>query len=84
MPFAWFDLVGSVGVVLIVFAYVLLQTEKIKSDQVIYSLLNAAGSGLIVFSLLFNFNFSAFVVEILWVLISLYGILKFILKRRKA
>jgi hypothetical protein len=84
MNFMWFDFVGSVGVAVIILIYFLLQTEKIKSDSLIYSLLNAVGSGLIVFSLLFSFNFSAFVVEILWVLISLYGIAKFILNRRKA
>lgn len=83
MRYAWFDIVGSVGVAIIILTYVLLQTGKIKSEELIYSLLNAAGSGLIVFSLLFSFNFSAFVVEILWVLISLFGVAKFIFNRLK-
>lgn len=81
MRLAWFDLVGSLGVGMIILTYILLQIEKIKSEQLIYSMLNAAGSGLIVFSLIYSFNFSAFIVEILWLLISLGGIAKFIFKR---
>lgn len=83
MQFAWFDFVGSIGVAVIILTYVLLQTEKIKSDRLIYSLLNAAGSGLIIFSLVFSFNFSAFIVEILWLAISLFGIAKYFLNRIK-
>jgi multisubunit Na+/H+ antiporter MnhB subunit len=82
MQYAWYDLVGSIGVTLIILTYIALQLEKIRSEQVIYSVLNAVGAGLIVFSLCFNFNFSAFVVEFFWVLISLYGIGKYFLKKR--
>jgi len=82
MQFAWYDIIGSIGVGLIIFTYILLQTEKIKSESLSYSVLNGLGAGLIVFSLLYSFNFSAFVVESLWVLISLYGIAKYFLKRK--
>jgi hypothetical protein len=80
MSYAWYDLVGTVGVVTIVLTYILLQTERIKSESLIYSALNGLGAGLIAFSLLYSFNFSAFIVEILWVLISIYGIVKYLLK----
>jgi paired small multidrug resistance pump len=81
MNFAWYDLAGSVGVATIILTYVLLQLNKIRSEQLIYSLLNGAGAGLIVLSLVYSFNFSAFVVESLWVVISLYGIVRYFLKR---
>jgi hypothetical protein len=81
MQYAWYDLVGSIGVCVIIFTYVLLQTGKVKSETLIYSLLNASGASLIIVSLVFNFNFSAFIVEFFWVLISLYGIVKYFLKR---
>lgn len=81
IEFAWYDIIGSIGVATIILTYVLLQTDKIKSEDLTYSLLNGIGAGLIVFSLFYSFNFSAFVVEILWVLISLYGIVKYF--RRK-
>jgi apolipoprotein N-acyltransferase len=83
MRYAWYDLVGSIGVGLIILTYVALQLEKVRSEQLIYSLLNAVGAGLIVFSLCFSFNFSAFVVEFFWVLISLYGIGKYFMKGKK-
>lgn len=81
MNFAWYDFVGSIGVFTIILTYVLLQTEKVRSEQLIYSLLNGFGAALIVFSLLYSFNFSAFVVESLWALISVYGIIKYFLKK---
>ena len=80
MSYAWYDVVGSVGVFTIIATYVLLQTGRLKSESLAYSILNGAGAGLIVFSLLYSFNFSAFVVESLWVLISIYGIAKYFLK----
>jgi paired small multidrug resistance pump len=77
----WFDFVGATGVALIILTYILLQTEKIRSEQLIYSILNGLGASLIAFSLLYSFNFSAFVVEVLWVVISIYGIAKYFLKK---
>lgn len=81
MKYVWYDFVGSIGVFTIISAYILLQTEKLKSESLTYSVLNGAGAALIVFSLFYNFNFSAFVVESLWVLISIYGIIKYFLKK---
>ena len=83
MNFTFYDLIGSIGVATIIVTYVLLQTEKIRSESLTYSVLNGLGAGLIVFSLIFDFNFSAFIVESLWVLISLYGIGKYFLKGKK-
>ena len=77
----WFDFIGSIGVAVIILTYILLQTEKIRSEQIIYSILNGLGAGLIAFSLLYSFNLAAFVVEVLWVLISLYGIVKYLWKK---
>lgn len=84
MQFAWYDLLGSIGVALIILTYIALQLEKIRSEQLIYSLLNAVGAGLVVLSLCFSFNFSAFIVEFFWVLISLYGIGKYFLRKKKS
>ena len=77
MQYAWYDLVGTLGVFTIILTYILLQTGKLKSESLAYSVLNGLGAALIVFSLFYSFNFSAFVVESLWVLISIYGIIKY-------
>jgi len=73
MKYGLLDFFGNVGVLLLMIAYLLLQLNKL-SNGLLYSILNAAGAGLIVLSLLSNFNLSAFLMEVFWVLISLIGI----------
>ena len=83
MNFDWLDLAGFIGVLLIVIAYLLLQLDKLPSTAVSFSLLNAAGSLLIMFSLIFKFNVSAFLVEVFWFLISLIGLWKWLISRKR-
>ena len=63
MNFHLFDLAGFIGVLLIVVAYLLLHLDKLPSSSPRYSLLNAGGALLIIVSLIFAFNLSAFIVE---------------------
>ena len=81
MQYAWYDILGTLGVAVIIVTYVLLQIEGVRSEQLSYSLLNAAGASLIIISLYFNFNFPAFVVEFSWLLISLVGIGKYFFRK---
>ena len=74
MDYSWFDLVGNVGVLLMVVAYLLLQLEKVSGSNVTYLLLNATGAVLVMISLALRFNLSAFLMEAFWLLISLYGL----------
>ncbi|MBK6725046.1 MAG: hypothetical protein IPG58_17855 [Acidobacteria bacterium] len=83
MTYAWYDILGTVGVTLIVLTYVLLQIGRVRSDQLVYSILNSVGASLILVSLYYNFNFPAFVVEFFWLLISLFGIGKYIFQRSR-
>lgn len=73
MNYGLLDFVGNVGVVILMVAYLLLQLNKLNNG-LLYSSLNAIGAGLIVVSLLVNFNLSAFLMEVFWVLISFVGI----------
>lgn len=82
MNYGWFDLVGNIGVLLMVIAYLLLQLEKLSSSALSYLLLNAVGAMLVMISLMFRFNLSAFLMEAFWLLISLYGLAKPLLTRR--
>lgn len=84
MDYSWFDLVGNIGVLLMVVAYLLLQVEKLSSSALSYLLLNAAGAVLVIISLMFRFNFSAFLMEAFWLLISLYGLTKTLLSKRSS
>ena len=77
------DLLGAVGVTLIIVTYLLLQLERLRSASVAYSLLNGIGALLILFSLLFKFNLPAFLVEIFWFLVSILGLVKSFCARRR-
>ena len=74
MKYSFTDFLGNIGVVLIIIDYLLLQLNRISSNSLSYSLLNAVGATLIIVSLVFNFNLSAFIMEAIWVLISLFGL----------
>ena len=77
MTYGLLDLVGNIGVVILMVTYLLLQLNKLRSDALAYSLLNAIGASLIVLSLLVNFNLSALLMEVFWVLISFVGIYRY-------
>jgi len=72
--YEWFDFVGNVGVVMVLATYLAVQADRLDARTLAYSALNAIGAGLITLSLCFDFNLSAFVIEVAWVMISLYGI----------
>ena len=77
MSYGPLDLVGNIGVVILMITYLMLQLNKLSSDSLAYSVLNAAGAVLIVISLLFDFNLSALLMEVFWVLISFVGIYRY-------
>ena len=83
MNYSWFDLVGNIGVLLMVIAYLLLQLEKLSSSAFSYLLLNTVGAVMVIISLMFRFNLSAFLMEAFWLLISLYGLTKPLFSRAK-
>jgi len=73
MNYGWLDVIGNIGVLLMMVAYLLLQLNKL-SNGLLYSVVNALGASLVILSLLNNFNLSAFLMEAFWVLISIIGI----------
>jgi len=77
MSYGPLDLIGNVGVVVLMITYLMLQLNKLSSDGLAYSLLNAIGASLIIVSLVFDFNLSALLMEVFWVLISLIGIYRY-------
>lgn len=76
MSYTWFDLVGNLGVFLVVLAFYLLQTERLNSRDIRYSLLNLTGAILLLISLLVNWNLSSVIIELFWIAISLIGIVR--------
>jgi len=72
----WYDAAGLLGVALTLVAFYLLQDGKLRGDGLPYQLMNALGAFAVLLSLLYAFNLSAFVLEGLWLLISIYGIVR--------
>jgi hypothetical protein len=82
MTYGWHDLVGIIGVVVVLALYFLLQSERMSATSPLFSAANALGAVLIIVSLTQQFNLSAFVVEVAWLLISLYGLARNMRKAR--
>lgn len=84
MPSYIYDTIGMIGVVIILSTYLLLQMERLKSETLLYSVLNMTGSSMILFSLFFEWNLASAIIEGAWVLVSLFGIVRYFVKRRAA
>ena len=70
------DPVGIFGVVLILIAYYMVTSGKIKGSTLAYQILNLVGAVLMLFSLFFNWNLSSVVIQIAWIFVSFIGIKK--------
>ncbi len=76
MTYGWHDLLGNVGVFVILATYLLLQLQRLSATRPPYLLANGLGALLILISLMNQFNLSAFVIEAAWLLISVYGLIR--------
>ena len=72
----WPDAVGLLGVLLILLAYFLLQAGRMRGHSLVYQLMNAFGALLVLVSLFYAFNLSAFLMEVAWLAVSIYGIFR--------
>jgi len=70
------DIIGIIGVFIIVVAYILMQIDKMDPKGFNFSLLNTIGAILILVSLYYDWNLASFVMEVIWFSLSLYGTLK--------
>jgi hypothetical protein len=77
MTYGFLDFVGNIGVIILMTTYLMLQLNKLSSDGLAYSVLNAVGASLIIISLVSDFNLSALLMEVFWVLISFVGIYRY-------
>lgn len=82
MTITLYDILGVGGVIVILIAYLLLQLEKLSVLDWRYSAANALGAILILISLYFSFNLASFIIEIAWLLISIFGLFKALSSRQ--
>lgn len=72
----WPTIVGLVGTLLVLLAFFLLQADKLRGNGPIYQSMNAIGAAAIIVSLFYEFNLAAMLLEIAWLAISLYGLVR--------
>ncbi len=76
LELAWYDWVGLLGTAMILLGFALLQAGRVSGTGLAYQLLNLFGALGILVSLLGTFNLSVFVLEVAWVAVSAYGIMR--------
>ena len=84
MEFSIYDGIGMIGVIIGVIMHFLMQMKKIGSHNLVYILSNIFASFLILISLSHDFNLSATVTEVFWVIGSLMGLWQWFSARRQS
>jgi paired small multidrug resistance pump len=70
----WYDWVGMLGTLLVVGSYFLLQSHRLSGTGLPYQLINITGSSCILVSLAGGFNLAVCMLQLTWIVISVYGI----------
>ena len=71
------DVIGLVGVALLVTTYAMLQIDRIDPKGFWYSFNNMVVAMLVSVSLYYTWNTASVVIEVFWFLISVYGIVMY-------
>tara|TARA_X000000368_G_scaffold321471_1_gene258647 strand:+ start:244 stop:495 length:252 start_codon:yes stop_codon:yes gene_type:complete len=71
------DIIGLIGVALLISTYALLQFDRIDPKGFWYSFNNMIVAILVTVSLLYNWNLASMVIEVFWFSLSVYGVYKF-------
>jgi hypothetical protein len=77
------DIIGYIGVALLIITYAMLQLDKIDPKGFWYSFNNMVVAILVTVSLLHTMNKASMVIEVFWFIISVYGIVMYC-KRKNA
>lgn len=68
--------VGIAGVIILLIAYFAISTGKMSANTISYHFFNGIAGLMLLFSLYFEWNTPAVIMESLWVLISLIGMVR--------
>ncbi len=76
------DLIGFIGVAILLIAYFLNLTNKVRNDDLVYLIMNFIGAGTACFASILLDYLPFIILEASWTLVSVIGLLSW-LKRRK-
>lgn len=71
-----YEVVGVAGFILYLAAYCLLQTGLLAGRRLTYIALNLVASCLVLSSLILSFNLAILIIQLIWVLLSLLGLIR--------
>lgn len=77
------DVIGLIGVALLISTYALLQFDRIDPKGFWYSFNNMIVAILVTVSLFYTFNLASMVIEVFWFSLSVYGVVMYF-KRKKS
>jgi hypothetical protein len=75
------DIIGLLGVTILIVTYAMLQFDKIDPKGFWYSFNNMIVAVLVTVSLLYSFNLASMVIEVFWFSLSVYGIWNYYRKK---
>ena len=78
------DVIGLIGVALLIVTYALLQLDKIDPKGFWYSFNNLLVAIIVTVSLIVKMNPASMVIEIFWFLISLYGVIMYFTRIKRS
>lgn len=87
MNFYWYDWAGYIGVALVLLAFLLLQQHRLRGNGLLYQLMNVLGAIGVMLSLMFGIgpiNWPAFLMQVAWIAIGVYGIVHGAAVRRQS
>ena len=76
------DVIGLIGVALLITTYALLQFDRIDPKGFWYSFNNMIVAILFTVSLVYRFNLASMVIEIFWFSLSVYGVWKYFARKK--
>ena len=72
------DFVGNVGMVILLGTFALSQTKKIDLESLGYNIGNLISAVLLLINLYYKPNLSSIIIEIWWIIFSVYGLIRVI------
>jgi len=70
------DIVGWVGAVALLTAYIFVSTRRMEGDSASYQLLNLGGSGFLMVNSFFYGAYPSSIVNIVWISIAIFALFK--------
>lgn len=76
------DIIGWIGSAEVIIAYALNSTQKMKSDSLLFQILNLTGAAFLIANTIYYHAYPSAVINIVWVGIALFAIGKIIMQKK--